>query len=207
MVVATDQAREKNGAEVRRNPKPKHATCGEEEVHAPSRASARSRDRQTSPDAVGGGDASAKGGEDQEQRAAIPVTAGLSAEGILGAELRARREAEERRVENVQDTAILETSRLFDDTATTCYSRSVVVVLVAAVVICAFILLASLWDESWDISGVGAILIVCAVIFALLNFVLVMCWWFNCSFMKGKRFVCTRNSDYSEPVKLYEDQP
>eukprot|EP01043_Picozoa_sp_COSAG02_P026162 COSAG02_NODE_1499_length_12268_cov_12.941984_2_plen_433_part_00 len=156
--------------------------------------------------AVGGVDPSAKRSGHQE-RTASPVAAGSGADATLEAQLRARREAEERVVEDVQHK---ETSRLFDDTATTCCSRSVVVVLVAAVVICAFVILISIWDASWEISGAAPSLIVCVVVISLFNFVLVMCWWFNCSWMKGRRFVCChcmRNTDYPEPVKLHENQP
>lgn len=175
-----------------------------EEVRAP--ASAPSHERQTSPADAVQIDPSAKGGEDQE-RASSPVAVELAPEAVLQAELRARRQAEERRLENVQHENILETSRLFDDTATTWCSRSIIVVLVAAVVIFAFVILTTIWDASWEISEAGAILILCTVVFALLNFALVMCWWFDCSWMKGRRFVCMRNTDYPEPVKLHGDQP
>ena len=179
--------------------RPPSAKSQAEEASAPAAAG------QMPPAAAAGNvDPAAKGGEDQE-RPASPITVQPGAGAIQEEQRRTWREEEETAVRNVQDTEFLETSRLFDDTVTTFCSRSVVVFLLAALVICALIIIGSTWDSSMELAEAEAAIIVSIFVCALINFLLVVCWWFDCSWMKGKRFVCLRNADYPKPVK--SDQP
>ena len=96
------------------------------------------------------------------------------------------------------DEEIWESSRLFDTTATSLCSRTIVVFLVAAVVVCFCIMLALISGDSWKIYGTEILLIICVVLVASVNAALVVCWWCDCSWMAGKRFVCATERSHKE---------
>ena len=56
-----------------------------------------------------------------------------------------------------------------------------------------------IWDESWEIdSGVELLVFFLTAVVFIINAALVVCWWFNCGYMAGKRFALKTGPELQE---------